>query len=271
MNRPVLSSLMLYDIAPNIAAFSTERHTEESDLPYAGFNVTPYTGDLPSHVASCHEQLASSLHISPSRIIIPHQVHGTRIAIVDEQFLTHPDDRLEGVDAVVSNLIDVCLGVSTADCVPLLFYDPKQEVIGATHAGWRGTVARIGVLTLAKMYESFGSSPQDVLCLIGPSIGPEAFEVREDVYDSFRLAGFPMDEIATAVEQYEHFVPPRWRINLWKANAWQLQCAGLPARNISITGICTYTDYARFFSARRLGIQSGRIYTGILRRGNKTY
>lgn len=278
---------MLYEIDSAITAFSTERRTQDIDQPYAGFNVTPYVGDSPSRIGVCQRQLAKYLHIPVHQLIIPHQVHGNRMLVVDQSLLqrlsedtfkeSQPEDvvgwdgayqspLLDGYDALLTNLPEVCIGVSTADCVPLLFYDTRTRAMAVAHAGWRGTVLRIGVLTLARMYEVFGSRGKDVLCVIGPSIGPRAFEVNEDVFDAFRLASFPMEQIAHRLLPADSQVPRRWCIDLWKANAWQLQEAGIPPQNISITGICTYTDYNRFFSARRLGINSGRIFSGILRR-----
>ena len=259
---------MLYNVPPNFIAFSTERRTDEADRPYAGFNVTPYTGDFPSRVRTSQKRLASHLHIPFENLVIPRQVHGIKCVAVDERLLSSEQraEELDGVDALITNLPEVCVGVSTADCVPLLFYDSSTGAIGAAHAGWRGTVARIGVLTIAKMFEAYGSRSSDLHCLIGPSIGPEAFEVGEDVYDAFHLAGFPMGQIATRLTQPGVRSPRRWRINLWEANAWQLQRAGVPPHQIFISGICCYTEYAHYFSARRLGINSGRTFSGILRR-----
>lgn len=271
---------MLYDLAPNIIAFSTERRTEDIYQPYAGFNVNPFTGDAPSHVALCQRQLANDLQLPLERLVIPHQVHGTRSLLVDQALLSQladdaPSDsapflpQMEGVDALLTNLPEVCIGVSTADCVPLLFFDPVTHSIGVAHAGWRGTVARIGVLTVARMYEAFGAHPQDVRCIIGPSIGPKAFEVGDDVYLSFSQAGFPMPRIARRIPFASSAHSRRWRLDLWQANAWQLLCAGLLSENITISGICTHTDYARFFSARRLGISSGRIFSGLVMRNTQ--
>lgn len=257
---------MLYDIAPNIVAFSSERHTEDVDRPYAGFNVTPYTGDLPSRVDANQHRVCESLNIPPQHLIIPHQVHGTRVVEVTPLVLENPAPMLEGVDAVITSLTNVCIGVSTADCVPLLLYDQRTEAIGAVHAGWRGTVARIAVLTLARMYEAFGTRPEDVHCVIGPSIGPDVYEVGDDVYEAFHRAGFPMAQLTTRLPQSGAHAPRRWLLNLWESNAWQLQRAGVPAEQITISGICSYTSYYNFFSARRLGINSGRTFTAIMRR-----
>lgn len=256
---------MIHKFEPNIQAFSTERYIDtDFDLPYKGFNINPYCGDTPQHVAFCREKICKHLRIEERNLLLPHQVHGTRIVKVTEQTLQHPLEQLEGVDGLITSLKNICICVSTADCVPLLFLDMANKAVAAVHAGWRGTLHRIGVLALAAMYEAFGTRSTDIRCVIGPSIGPEAFEVGDEVYDAFHMADFPMSQIAIRMENGSQ--ASSWHINLWKANEWLLLKAGVLPENISVTGICTYTNYRRFFSARRLGINSGRILNGIIMR-----
>jgi len=248
---------MTYAFSDHIIAFSTERHCMDASTPYDGFNITHYCGDTAEHVRACRLQLSEQLGISESLLIVPRQVHGIHIEEVTEK---NRGEAFEDTDALMTNLKGVCIGVSTADCVPLLFHDTRTEAIAAAHAGWRGTVARIGVLTLQAMHNAFGTRPEDVNCVIGPSIGPEAFEVGEEVYHTFAQAGFPMNEMA-----FRHPHTQKWHIDLWHANSWQLTQAGIPAEAIQVSGFCTYTHYSRFFSARRLGINSGRMFTGIMK------
>ena len=256
---------MIHNFEPNIQAFSTERYIDEGfDLPYNGFNINPYCGDTPRHVTMCKEKICKHLRMEERNLLMPHQVHGTRIVEVTEQTLQSPGNQLEGVDGLITSLKDICICVSTADCVPLLFFDMANKTIAAVHAGWRGTLHRIGVVALSSMYDAFGTRSENVRCVIGPSIGPEAFEVGDEVYEAFHRAGFPMQQIAFRMENSSHM--SLWHINLWKANEWQLLQAGVLPENISITGICTYTNYHRFFSARRLGTNSGRILNGIMMR-----
>ena len=247
---------MTYSFAENLIAFSTERNCSDAGAPYDGFNITHYSGDAPDHVLACRQQLCRRLGILDSHLIVPRQVHGTHIAEVTAENLCDP---FNDTDALITRLMGVCIGVSTADCVPLLFYDRRTQAKAAAHAGWRGTVARIGVLTLRAMSDAYGTRPGDVECIVGPGIGPEAFEVGDEVCDAFAIAGFPMNEIAFRAPETQ-----KWHIDLWRANAWQLTQAGIPAQAIHVSGICTYTHYSRFFSARRLGIHSGRIFTGIM-------
>jgi YfiH family protein len=194
------------------------------------------------------------LDISDDHLILPRQVHGTEIAEVTEQNL---DSRFDGVDALMTSMPHTCIGVSTADCVPILIYDTQARAIAAAHAGWRGTVARIGSKTVAAMLQRYSMSAADLKVVIGPSIGPDAFEVGDEVYEAFSQAGFEMNEIAFKRNG-------KWHIDLWQANALDLQQTGIARENIEIAGICTYQQHEDFFSARRLGIKSGRIYTGIM-------
>ena len=112
-------------------------------------------------------------------------------------------------------------------------------------------------MTIEAMIKQYGSRAEDLKIVIGPSIGPESFEVGDEVYEAFNEAHFPMSQIAFKQNG-------KWHIDLWQANALDLQQIGVPKENIKIAGICTYQQYDRFFSARRLGIKSGRIYTGIM-------
>jgi YfiH family protein len=165
-------------------------------------------------------------------------------------------EELQDVDAVVTHLKDFCLCVSTADCVPVLIYDKVREVIAAVHAGWRGTVGRILEKTIETMKSHYGSEGKDIVACIGPSISLESFEVGDEVYDAFAEADFDMKRIA---KRYE-----KWHLDLWEANRLQLLNQGVLPENMEVAGICTYQQHEDFFSARRLGIQSGRILSGIM-------
>lgn len=254
-------SYIEYHFPPAVKAFSTCRDGGCGEGAYASFNCTHYCGDNPVHVSANRERLCTDWQIAPDRLFIPRQVHDTRIAIVDEAFLTESMSRqtelLEGVDALVSPLPQCCLAVSTADCVPVLLYDERNGIIAAIHAGWRGTVAGIVWKTLDLMARRYGTLGEDVKAAIGPSISQASFEVGDEVCQAFEKAGFPMGQIAVRKE--------KWHIDLWEANRIQLRERGVLPLCIEVVGICTYQQVDRFFSARRLGIMSGRILTGIMR------
>ena len=107
------------------------------------------------------------------------------------------------------------------------------------------------------MEQNYGCQTSDIKAIIAPGISIEAFEVGDEVYDAFAAAAFPMERIARRMGA-------KWHIDLWEANRLQLLACGLRPENITLSGVCTYTSHDRFFSARRLGIESGRIFNGII-------
>ena len=200
--------------------------------------------------------------VLPYPVIQGHQVHGSRVAIVERPGMTR--EELEGYDAFVTRLPGVAIGVRTADCVPVLLYDPVERVVAAVHAGWKGTVLHISEGALEAMGQEFGSRPENLLATIGPSIGPDSFQVGEEVAEKFKEAGFPMDEIwsfrgpgdGSPLSGGHH-------IDLWKANRWLLEQLGIPPESIEVVGIDTFTTPS-LFSARREGVACGRIINAIM-------
>lgn len=252
--------LHLYHIAHDVVAFSSTRRGGVSNNSYGEFNINLWCGDSNEHTSRNLELLASELGINADRIIIPHQVHKTLVRTIDDSFfqLSLPDKAayLDGVDAIVTNKFGICIGVSTADCIPVLLYDPVHRVSAAVHAGWRGTQQRIVVNTIETMQKQYNCNPCDLQAVIGPGISLKAFEVGQEVYDAFAEADFDMPLISEKKE--------KWHIDLPLCNKLQLIHCGVLESNIQSSDICTYSNYNDFFSARRLGIHSGRIYTGIL-------
>lgn len=238
----------------NIFGFSTTRHGGCGDGAYATFNCTHYCGDRPENVKANLENLAVSLPKRPRVFVIPRQTHTTNVRVITD--VPTPEE-LQEIDAVVTHLKEFCLCVSTADCVPILLYDKVKQVIAAIHAGWRGTVGRIVEKTLGVMKLQYGTEGKDVIACIGPSISLESFEVGDEVYDAFAEAGFDMSRIA---RKYK-----KWHLDLWEANRMQLLAHDVLPENIEVANICTYQNYEDFFSARRLGIKSGRILSGIMK------
>ena len=215
---------MKYQIADDVIAFSTER---DEELPFY--------------------------------VVQPHQVHGTVIKEVVDPMTTR--DMLEGVDALVTDVPGVAISVRTADCIPVLLYDPVHRAVAAVHDGWRGTVQRLSQKVIDFMYERYGTNASDLKAVIGPGIGPESFQVGQEVVDAFAEAGFPMDQIlkdcGPKVPTEDNPMAGGLHIDLWRANEWLLQESGV--ESIQISGICTYQNNHRFFSARREGLKCGRI------------
>ena len=197
----------------------------------------------------------------PCPVIQGHQVHADSIALIDRPDYTR--EELEGYDAFVTDLPGVVIGVRTADCVPVLLYDPIHRVVSAVHAGWKGTVLQIVRKTIGVLQQRFQTRPEDLSAVIGPAIGPDSFQVGEEVVAQFRKAGYPMERIwsdrgpgdGSPMSGGHH-------IDLWEANRWLLLQAGVRPENILLAGIDTYTS-PDFFSARREGVQCGRIINAI--------
>ena len=244
--------LTYYNMGTGVTAFSTTRQGGCSTGNYAAFNINGYCGDDEVHIAANKVALCSLLGIDSNRLVMPHQVHDCVVRRIDGP----QQGVIEGVDAVMTDVPQLCIGVSTADCIPVLLYDSTHRAVSAVHAGWRGTVLRIVQKAVEAMRDTYGTAPADLQAVIGPGISLDSFEVGDEVYDQFLSAGFDMQPISRR--------DAKWHIDLPMCNRLQLMEAGIPADHIQMTNICTYQQYDRYFSARRLGIQSGRIYTGIL-------
>lgn len=244
-----------------IAHFCSTRDGGVSVGNYASNNLSPFSGDEIGAVTENHHILAKWLGIDPDKIVLPYQTHGTEVREISTHFFELPDDEkgeyLNGVDAIFTKLENICIGISTADCVPILFYDPEKQIIAAAHAGWRGTCGRIAEKTITALVDTYNCNSKDIIVTIGPSISSAAYEVGQDVVDNFKNAGFEISEICEKRRDAIY-------LDLWKANKQSLLKAGIAPENIEVAGICTFTEHERFFSARRLGIKSGRIMSGIL-------
>ncbi len=251
-----------------VVAFSTTRHGGVSRGRYGELNINLYCGDDMAAIADNRAALCTKLGIDDNHLVLPHQVHSTECLNVDASLLqASPSERLrmlDGYDALMTNLKGVCIGVSTADCIPVLVIDQRRHATAAIHAGWRGTVARIVEKTLLTMKASYGTEASDIVAVVGPGISLARFEVGQEVYDAFASAGFEMGDIAKRFPCKADTQTEKWHIDLPLCNKLQLMHAGVKEQSILCSGICTYDNADDFFSARRLGINSGRIYTGIM-------
>ena len=270
-------NLTYYEMSPEVTAFSTTRHGGVSQGNYGSFNINEYCGDNPEHVADNRLLLAGELGIPVDHIVMPHQTHGVETRIVSGEFMGLPDNvrkmLLEGVDAVMTDVPGLCVGVSTADCIPVLLYDAEHHAVCAIHAGWRGTLARIVHKTVVEMGLAYKSDPKKLKAVVGPGISMKNFEVGDEVYAAFEEAAFDMASISEQqikrnpdVADPSKLFEKKWHINLPLANRQLLLHLGLQEQNIQMTDVCTYDHVDDYFSARRLGVESGRIYSGIVLR-----
>ena len=249
---------------PEVVHFVTTRHGGVSKGTYASFNCSPYTNDTCMNLNRNQHLLFHHTEHQIKELFIPEQVHGCTSLIINESF--QRDNSVEarkrllsGVDAVITGTPGYCICVTTADCVPVLLYDNKHRVVAAIHAGWKGTVKHIVAHVMERMSHSFGTQGENVVACIGPSISLESFEVGDEVYEIFKESGFDMSAISVKKKD-----TGKYHIDLWEANRRELLAAGVPAGQIEVAGICTYIHHNEFFSARRLGVDSGRILSGIM-------
>ena len=125
--------------------------------------------------------------VLPMRVVQAHQVHGDRVAVVTSADTTR--EELEGYDALVTDVPGVAIGARTADCIPVLMYDPVHRAVAAVHSGWKGTVLKIAAKALSVMASKYGTRAADILAVIGPGIGPDSFQVGPEVTEAFLAAG----------------------------------------------------------------------------------
>ncbi|MFC2475610.1 MAG: peptidoglycan editing factor PgeF [Prevotella sp.] len=255
--EPVLT---YFNLSTAATVFSTTRHGGASKGLYGELNINPFCGDDKVAVLRNRQALAHVLTIEEQHLVLPHQVHGTAIKVVDDDFFALTSEArgrfVEGIDGIMTDCKGVSIGVSTADCIPIILYDEAHHAAAAVHAGWRGTVKRIAGKAVNAMTLRYGTRPEQLKALIGPGISLKNFEVGDEVFDAFRHEGFDMNRIAVRYE--------KWHIDLPECNRLQLIETGVRAENIINSAICTYDNAADYFSARHLGINSGRIYTGII-------
>src|SRR3989338_8124773 len=154
------------------------------------------------------------------------QVHGAQIATVSgtpgADALVHAEERIAGVDALITNSAETPIAVRSADCMPILLADPETGAIGAVHAGWRGTAKRILERTIDELQKNFGAKPENIYAALGPSIGPCCFEVRADVLDAFQKLGQPVQEYTQPKSDES------WMLDLRGLNEHQLIQKGVP-------------------------------------------
>lgn len=215
--------------------------------PYATLNTGHSVGDDPAAVSENHRRLCRALGTEPEVIASASQVHGVGVAVLDV------DDRGRArprTDALLTARRGVPLMQRYADCVPLLLYDPVRRVLGLAHAGWRGTVGGMAIEAVRAMTEAFGTRPADLIAGVGPSIGPCCYEVGPEVAQQVRRQ-FEMGG-SWLLPQNGGSV----HLDLWAANRWQLESAGVG--QVEVGGLCTACHTDEFFSHRAEKGRTGR-------------
>ncbi|MBW6484913.1 MAG: peptidoglycan editing factor PgeF [Syntrophobacterales bacterium] len=237
-------------------AFCTRR-TGVSRGGFESLNVGELVGDTEENVKENLELVKREFAIPPNGLVMCRQVHGDRIIEIgkDEPL---PLPMPEG-DGLVTARPGIALGIKTADCVPLLFFDRRLRVAGAAHAGWRGTALGIAAKMIDIFLRRFASQREDIIVLVGPAIASCCYEVDAPVYEAF--AG------RTKTERFfrKRRGKERWMFDISLANRVQLREAGIPANNIMTSAMCTACRRELFFSHRAArGKDEGRQLTLIM-------
>ncbi|MGM9804359.1 MAG: peptidoglycan editing factor PgeF [Muribaculaceae bacterium] len=248
----------------NIEAYTTLRGEVHASDAYSQVNLCHYTGDRLEHVEACRRALCVKLGIEPPQLVMPRQTHSVNVATLNSSFFAltaaEQEAQLNNIDALVTTLPGVAIGINTADCVPIVLADPVSGIIAAAHAGWKGTVNRIAAATVQAMI-SMGASAQNIHAAIGASICRDCFEVGDEVVQQFAQAGFDIEQIV-----HRNAATGKAHIWLQQANLATLVENGVSPSNIAVSNRCTRCNPNTYFSARRLGINSGRTFTCIIRR-----
>jgi polyphenol oxidase len=241
---PLLTSSLL-----KIPHGFTTRQGGVSDGYYASLNVGLSTGDIPNLVEKNRERVLEHFRVNTHQVSVLEQVHGNTVVTAEPAWYKFD------ADAQVTHYPDLLLVIGIADCLPILFHDPVKQVIGAAHAGWRGTSLKIAANVIEKMQREYGSSPADIRATMGPAICRQNYQVGEEVFEAFVQAGFPETVFDPEGERY--------RLDLVVANQFVLEAAGVLPQYIEALNLCTYADPERFYSHRRDGQKRGSHWAAI--------
>ena len=231
-----------------VHAFST-RLGGVSEGIYSSMNLSFTRGDKEEAVKENYKRMADAAGFDMNDIVTSDQTHTANVRLVTEEDrgngITKPRPYIE-VDGMITNVPGLVLATFYADCVPLYFADPVHRAVGLSHSGWRGTVQKIGAVTIKKMAEEYGSDPSDMKVAIGPSICQDCYEVSLDVIEEFKNV-FDQKHWENLFYAKEN---GKYQLNLWEANRIIFMEAGIPEENISMPNICTCCNPEFLFSHR---------------------
>jgi len=245
-----------------IRHFVSTRTGGFSNSPYNSLNLALHVGDDPDKVLKNRKRLAEAIGIPLNQFTLAKQVHSGNVKVISDKLRgsgsTDEENAIEDGDAMVTDVPGICLTILVADCVPMLFFDPVRNVIGAAHAGWRGTLQSIALHTVGVMQKHFACSPHNILAGMGPSIGPCCYEVGSEV----------IAQVQAVFSSHQKYIRNESRdgkgyFDLQKANRDQLIRAGIRGENIETANQCTCHNAHTFFSYRQQHGETGRFGAGI--------
>ncbi len=218
----------------------------------ATMNISTTRGDDPAAVEENRRRIAKAIGVRAEDMTYTNQTHTTNVAVVEAK---DRGKRFMETDGMVTNVPEICLVTFYADCVPLFFVDPVHRAIGLSHSGWRGTVGKMGKVTIERMREEYGTDPAQVVAAVGPSICQDCYEVSVDVIEKFR-ENF---DKALWPELFYEKADGKYQLNLWRANQEVLTEAGVQGENIAVTNLCTHCNPDILFSHRSTGTVRGNL------------
>lgn len=243
----------------DILHFSSTRQGGVSSGEYDSLNLGNFSDESRENIIHNRQLLCDALNIPFNRLIGAHQVHGNSVKLVDNSLLDLEDSvrkaSLEGFDALICQTPGICISATTADCVPILLFDPITRSIAAIHSGWRSTLNNIVGCTIDALKQNFGVKPTDLVAAVGPCISGAVYEVGCELESQFHINGFDTHQFF--IQKNED----KFLFNIRLAVQKQLETAGVS--DIEVSPHCTFSEPDLFFSARRQGIHSGRMLSGI--------
>ena len=236
----------------NVLHSFTTRSSGCSEAPYNTLNLAFHVNDNAANVLKNHQNLAEDLGYHYQELVHMRQIHSDKIVIVDPTI--HNFENPPECDALITNQTNIPLMVMTADCTPVLFYDPKKKIIAVAHAGRAGALKGIVPKTIEQMQNKFGSILTDIQVVLGPSIGACCYEVGEKIVNEVTEQGYGLSVV------YEN---GQYSLDVNTIIIKQLQTLGLPKKNLEDLGICNACHNKTYFSYRADKQITGRI-AGIL-------
>lgn len=244
----------------------TYRHGGVSKTPCESLNLATHIGDSLQDVLENRSIVANHLGVTSDRITCGNQVHGLKAVRITEELIgagaLSPDTAIPDCDAVYTDIPNVPLFLFTADCVPVGIYDPVHHVVATVHAGWRGAIGHLPVITIEAMQRDFGTRFEDCYVYLGPSIGPKSFEVNQELADTFtdewkKITDTTSDELVRYIirDGASKATP---HVDLWRFIEEDLLQRGVPKDQICIGGTDSMTD-ENCFSYRREHGKTGRM------------